>query len=133
MQSTFNNCARVLARTLISRFRPLVELLLFFIRYVVVTTDAKQMAFTHAHCLKYKMVHCVSFHGCLFVLVFVSFFLDSKQICIFQFCNFMLSNPIIWRIIHEESGDTEFFYQSATRYLSSERSNFPHLASHVET
>ena len=37
----FNNCARALARTLISRLRPLVELLLYFIRYVVVTTGAK--------------------------------------------------------------------------------------------
>ena len=41
MKSIFNNCARALARTLISRLSPLVELLLFFIRYVVVTTDAK--------------------------------------------------------------------------------------------
>ena len=38
----------------------------------------------------------------------------------------MLSNPIIYRIIHGESGDMEFFYQSSTRYLSSE-------LSHVET
>ena len=37
MQSIFNNCARTLARTLNSRLRPLVELLLFFIRYVVVS------------------------------------------------------------------------------------------------
>ena len=45
----------------------------------------------------------------------------------FGFCNFMLSNPII---IHGESG---VFYQSSTRYLSSERnSDFTHLASHVE-
>ena len=36
------------------------------------------------------------FYPCHFVLVFVSFFLDSKQIYIFyMFCNFMLSNPII--------------------------------------
>ena len=41
MKSTFNNRARALARTLISRLRPLVELLLFCIRYVVVTTGAK--------------------------------------------------------------------------------------------
>ena len=33
--SIFNNNARALARTLISRFRPLVELLLLFVRYVV--------------------------------------------------------------------------------------------------
>jgi len=32
-----------------------------------------------------------------------------------------------------EGGGTEFFYQSATRYLSSECSDFPHLACHVET
>ena len=43
IQSIFNNCARTLARTLTSRLRPLVELLLFFIRYDVVTTGAKQM------------------------------------------------------------------------------------------
>ena len=37
-------------------------------------------------------------------------------------------------IIHEESGDMEFFHQSSTRYLSSERSSkFPHLANHIET
>ena len=41
MKSIFKNCARALARTLISRGRPLVELLLFFIRYVVVTTGTK--------------------------------------------------------------------------------------------
>ena len=39
--SIFNNCARALARTLILRLRLLVGLLLFFIRYVVVTTGAK--------------------------------------------------------------------------------------------
>ena len=46
----------------------------------------------------------------------------------------MLSNPfaIIYRIIHGESGDMEFFYQSSTWYLSSERSDFPRLASHIE-
>ena len=38
MQSIFNNCARALPRTLIPRLRFLVDLLLFFIRYVVVTT-----------------------------------------------------------------------------------------------
>ena len=32
-----------------------------------------------------------------------------------------------------EGEDMEFFYQSSTRYLSSERSDFPHLASYVET
>ena len=45
----------------------------------------------------------------------------------------MLSNPIIERIIHGESEGMEFLYQSSTRYLLSERSDFPHLASHVET
>ena len=45
----------------------------------------------------------------------------------------MLSDPIIEGIIHGERGDMEFFYQSATWYLLSERSDFPHLASHVET
>ena len=44
----------------------------------------------------------------------------------------MLSNPIIHRIIHGESGDMGFSYQSSTGYLSSERSDFPHLASHVK-
>ena len=38
MQSIFNNCARALPRTLIPRLRFLVDLSLFFIRYVVVTT-----------------------------------------------------------------------------------------------
>ena len=41
IEGVFNNRARALARTLILRLRPLVELLLFFIRYVVVTTGAK--------------------------------------------------------------------------------------------
>ena len=50
MWSIFNNCARALARALISRLRPPVEPLLFFMRYVVVTTGAKYMAFTLAHC-----------------------------------------------------------------------------------
>ena len=40
MYSIFNICARPLPRTAISRLRPLVEVL-FFIRYVVVTTGAK--------------------------------------------------------------------------------------------
>ena len=63
----------------------------------------------------------MSFCACFCVL-----FLHPKQIFFFYFCNFMLSNPIIYRIIHGESGDMEFFYQSSTRYLSSE-------LSHVET
>ena len=33
----------------------------------------------------------------------------------------MLSNQ---RIIHRESGDMEFFYQSSARYLSSKHSDF---------
>ena len=37
----FKNYARALERTLTLRLRPLVELLLFCIRYVVVTTGAK--------------------------------------------------------------------------------------------
>ena len=38
----------------------------------------------------------IPFHWCLFVLVFVPFFLDSKQIYkFFSFFHFMLSNPII--------------------------------------
>ena len=41
MESIFNNCARALARTLISRLRPLFELLLVFTRYVLVTSGAK--------------------------------------------------------------------------------------------
>ena len=41
MYNIFSNCARALARILISRLRPLVELLLFRICYVVVTTGAK--------------------------------------------------------------------------------------------
>ena len=32
-----------------------------------------------------------------------------------------------------QSGDMEFFYQSSTRHLSGERSDFPHLASHGKT
>ena len=50
MRSIFKNCARALARTLISRLRPPVEPLLFFMRYIVVTPGAKYMAFTLAHC-----------------------------------------------------------------------------------
>ena len=66
-----------------SRLRPLVELLLFFIRYVVVTTGAKSMAFTHAHWWKYQTVHFVSFHFvhvflCLFYVLF--FWIQSKYI-----------------------------------------------------
>ena len=68
------------------------------------------------------------------MLVFVSvLFSGFEANFFFQFCNFMLSNPILWKIIHGESGDMEFLYQSATRYLSNERSDFPHLASDVET
>ena len=67
------------------------------------------------------------------MVAFVPFFLDSKKIFCFSFVIFMLSNPIIWRIIHGESGDMEFFYQSATLYLLSEHSDFPYLASRVET
>ena len=76
----------------------------------------------------------IPFHSCLYVLVFVSFFLGTKQI--FFFFSFVTSyspDPIIKRIIHGEGGDMEFFYQSSTRHLSSGRSDFPHLASHVET
>ena len=75
----------------------------------------------------------IPFHSCLFVLVFESFSLDSKQIFFLQFCNFMLSNLIVQRIVHGESGDMEFFYQPAVRYVSSGRNDFRHLASHVET
>ena len=65
----------------------------------------------------------MSFFACFCVL----FSGIEANMYIFYFCNFMLSNPIILRIIHEESRDMEFFYQSSTRYLSSERSDFPHL------
>ena len=41
--------------------------------------------------------------------------------------------PVRQRITHRESGDMESFYQCSTRYLSSERNDFPHLASHAET
>ena len=64
---------------------------------------------------------------------FCVLFLDLKQIHIFLVRNFMLSNPIIYRIINEESGDMEFFYQSSTRYLSNERSDFPKIESHVDS
>ena len=43
MQSIFDNCARAPARTFISTLRPHVDLLLFFIRYVLVSTGAKQI------------------------------------------------------------------------------------------
>ena len=46
---------------------------------------------------------------------------------------FALQSSYLERKIHGESGDMEFFFQSSTRYLSSERGDFPHLASHVET
>ena len=69
--------------------------------------------------------------------VFLSFFLCPffwiRRKNFFWFWNFMLSNPIIERIIHGESEGMEFLYQSSTRYLLSERSDFPHLASYVET
>ena len=65
-----NNCARALARTLISRLTPLVDILSFFIRYVVVTTGAKQMALTYAHCWKYQIVHFISFHFMSFCACF---------------------------------------------------------------
>ena len=85
MQSVFNNGAGALARTLISRLRPLFGLLLFFIRYVVVTTGAKIDGVYACALLKLSnSPFCViPFHSCLFVLVFVSFFLDQKQINIF--------------------------------------------------
>ena len=41
MQSIFNNCTSALARTLISMLRPLGELLLFSMRYTVVTSGCK--------------------------------------------------------------------------------------------
>ena len=72
MYIIFSNCARALARTLILRLRPLVELLLLFIRYVVVTTGGK-----------IDGVYACAFQSCFFELVFVSFFLDSKQIYIY--------------------------------------------------
>ena len=86
------------------------------------------------------MVHFESFYFiyvvlCLFFCPFSGF---EAYIYIYIYiilvCNFMFSNQIIWKIIHGESKDIDFFYQSSTRYLSSERcSDFPHLASHVET
>ena len=76
------------------RLKPLAELLLFFIRYVVVTTGAKQISFTHALFKMPNRTFCViSFHSCLFVLAFVSFFLDSKEIYIFF--RFVISCPPI--------------------------------------
>ena len=42
MLSIFKNCACALARTLISRLRPIADLLLFFTRYVEVTTGANR-------------------------------------------------------------------------------------------
>ena len=68
------------------RLKPLAELLLFFIRYVVVTTDAKQISFTHVRCLKYEIEHVVPFH---FIHVFLClplcpfFWIRSKYIYIF--------------------------------------------------
>ena len=70
------------------------------------------------------------FHPCLFVLVFESFFWIRSKYIFFEVCNFILSNRII---IHGEGGDMEFFCQSSTRYLSSERSAFPHFGSHAVT
>ena len=70
----------------------------------------------------------IPLHSCLFVLGFVSFFLDSKQKFFFSFV--ISRSPIQ---LHGESGDMEFFYQSSTRYLSSEQVIFHNLASHVET
>ena len=84
MQSIFNNCARALERILISRLRPLVQPLLFFIRYVVVHWSKIDGVYACAFLKILNSPFCIfPFHSCLFVFVFVSFFLDSKQIYIF--------------------------------------------------
>ena len=59
----------------------------------------------------------ILFHSRLFVLVFVSFFLVSKEIFFLVLQFYALQSNYI-EIIHGESGDMEFFYRSSTRYLS---------------
>ena len=135
MKSIFNICARALARTLISRLRPLVELLLVFVPVRCGDYWCKIGGADACTLLKISNspLSIIPFPSYLFVLVFVSFFSGLEvHIHIFWFCNVMLSNPIIERTIHAESVHTEFFYQSSTRYLSDERSDFPHPARHVE-
>ena len=67
-----------LARTLISRLRPVLELLLFFIRYLAVSTGWCKIDGVYACALlKILTSHFVSLH---FIHVFLCLFLDSKQI-----------------------------------------------------
>ena len=101
MQSIFNNCARALARPHISRLRPVAELLLFFHTERCSDYWRLRMRFNENIKQPFRFTH-----------VFLCLFLDSKQIFFFQLCNFILSNPIIQEIIHGESRDMEFFYQS---------------------
>ena len=94
MQSIFNNCARALAWTLISRLRPLVEVYLFFIRYVVVMDGVYARALLK---ILNSPFWVILFHSRLSLLVFACFFVFGLEanICFYLFRNFMLSNPII--------------------------------------
>ena len=82
MWSIFNNCARALARTLISRLRPPLELLFVCFFFPRCGDYWCKIAGIYA-CALLKISNspfCViPFHSCLFV----SFFLDSKQILFF--------------------------------------------------
>ena len=69
----------------------------------------------------------MSFCACFCVL-----FLDSKEIYFFSVSYFHTLQFNYIENNTRESGDVKFFYQSSTRYLSSERSDFPHLANLVE-
>ena len=83
MQSIFNNCARAQAGTLISRLRPLV------VFHTVRCSDYQCKIDGVYACALRKISNSPScvipIHSCLFALVFVPFFLDSKQIFFFSF------------------------------------------------
>ena len=97
MWSIFNNGARALERTLISSLRPLCRPLVVFHTVRCGAYWCKiDGVYAYALLKISNSQFCViPFHSCLFVFAFVSFFLDSKQIILFWFCNFILSNPII--------------------------------------
>ena len=90
MYSIFNNCARALARRLISRLRSLVELLLFFHTLSCGNYWCKIDGVYACTLLKISnSPFCViPFQQCLFVLVFVCFFLSSKQMFFFLVLQF---------------------------------------------
>ena len=99
MKSIFKICARALERTLISRLRPIVELLLVFVPVRCGDYWCKIGGAYACTLLKISNspLSVILFPSYLFVLVFVSFFFSGLEvdIHIFWFCNVKLSNPII--------------------------------------